>query len=151
MAHLDMSVTDDTALDDIAVDADALVRTSVDRWADAADGAREPCLVIDAQAVIAAVSPSACLLLGFTGPDVATGQCLYDGVLPLVDFTATALPIPVDEVGRIPPLQALTSRRLARGLMRVRVNGEVVTVDAVSTPLWEGDAVIGTLTFLCQV
>jgi PAS domain-containing protein len=150
MAHLEMSLSE-PAVDDAAPEQGTLVRTSVDRWSDAVDGAHEACLVIDAHAVISAASPAACGLLGFTGPGAAIGECLYDGVLPLVDFTATARPIPVDEVGRIPPLQPLTSRRLARGLIRLRIDGEVVTVDAVSTPLWERDQVIGTLTFLCQV
>ncbi len=49
---------------------------------------------------------------------------------------------------RIPPVLALTSGRLARGLMRTRAQqGEIVTMDAVSTPLREGDTVIGSLTF----
>lgn len=151
MAQIELSLSEPAADDLVVPVASTLVRTSVDRWADAADGATEACLIIDAQAVIAAVSPPACLLLGFSGPVAATGQCLYDGVLPLVDFTAAATPIPGEEVGRIPPLQALSSRRLARGLIRVRIGGEVVTVDAVSAPLWERDAVIGSLTFLCQV
>jgi len=150
MAHLEMSLSE-PAVDDIAPEAGTLVRTSVDRWSDAADGAHEACLVIDAAAVISAASPAACDLLGFPGPGSAIGACLFHGVLPLVDFTAMALPIPVEEVGRIPPLQPLVSRKLARGLIRLRINGEVVTVDAVSAPLWERDQVIGTLTFLCQV
>jgi hypothetical protein len=150
MAHLEMSLSE-PAVDDAAPEQGTLVRTSVDRWSDAADGAHEPCLVIDADAVVSAASSSACRLLGFSGPGAAIGARLFEGVLPLVDFTAMALPIPLDEVGRIPPLQPLISRKLARGLIRLRVDDEVVTVDAVSTPLWERDQVIGTLTFLCQV
>lgn len=150
MAHLEMSLSE-PAVQDAGPEQGTLERTSVDRWSDAADDAHEPCLVIDSRAVISAVSPAACQLLGFPGPRAAIGARLFDGVLPLVDFTAMALPIPLDEVGRIPPLQPLVSRKLARGLIRLRVDGEVVTVDAVSTPLWERDQVIGTLTFLCQV
>jgi hypothetical protein len=125
---------------------------SVDRWTFAVDGATEPCLVIDIGAVIAAVSAPACALLGFQLPDDAVGQCLFADVLPLVDFTAAAGALAEGEVARIPPVLALTSGRLARGLMRTRgAHGEIITMDALSTPLWEHDTVIGSLTFFCVV
>lgn len=124
---------------------------SVDRWTMAVDGATEPCLVIDSDAVIAAVSPSACALLGFSRPEAAVGKCLLEGVLPLLDFTSAGGALAEGEVRRIPPVQALSSGRLARGLMRTRAHGDIVTMDALSTPLSELGEVIGSLTFFCVV
>jgi PAS domain-containing protein len=130
---------------------DDLAATTVDRWADTVDRATEPCLVIDAKAVVAAASPAACRLLGFSGPQAAVGVCLHDGALPLIDFAAVANALPDTELAKIPPVQALLSHRLARGLLRVRLGTEVVTIDAVATPLLEGPDVVGSLTFFCTV
>jgi hypothetical protein len=124
---------------------------SVDRWTMAVDGATEPCLVIDSYSAIAAVSASASKMLGFDLPEAAVGQCLLAEVLPLVDFTSAGGTLAEGEVNRIPPVLALTSGRLARGLMRTRAHGEIITMDALSTPLWEHDTVIGSLTFFCPV
>ncbi len=107
--------------------------------------------MIDAKAVVAAASPAACRLLGFADRSAAVGVCLHDGVLPLIDFAATASPLPDTELAKIPPVQALLSQRLARGLLRVRLGGDVVTIDAVATPLLEGSHVVGSLTFFCTV
>lgn len=157
MAHLEMSLSDPflptaprSARDDTGFGVDG-PRNSVDRWADVVDGANEACLVIDSTGVIAAASVHACRLLGFGSQADALGQCLLDGVLPLLDFTSAAVPLPATEIDKVPPMQALTSERLARGLIRVRAGNEVRTVDAISTPLWEHDAVIGSLTFFCVV
>lgn len=125
--------------------------TTVDRWAGAADDANEACLVIDSSGVIAAASPSACDLLGFDSAQAVIGQCLYDGVLPLLDFTSSAAALIGGDVRKTPPILALTSGRLARGLLRVRSAGEIVTMDAVATPLCENGVVIGSLTFFCLV
>ena len=154
MAHLEMSLTEPFAIpasepaDDCS---DDLMPSTVDHWADAVDRATEPCIVIDAKAVIAAASPAASRLLGFADPAAAVGACLHDGVLPLIDFAATANPLPETELAKIPPVQALLSERLARGLLRVRLGGDVVTIDAVATPLLEGGHVVGSLTFFCTV
>jgi len=127
------------------------IAAAVLRWAEVTDGANEACLVVDASAFIAAASVSACALLGFANPEAAIGQCLYAGVLPLVDFTSAAAAVPDVELTKIPPLQALLSEHLARGLMRVRQGNDIITVDAVSTPLWEAHRVVGSLTFFCLV
>jgi hypothetical protein len=71
--------------------------------------------------------------------------------LPLVDFTAAASVLPDTEISKIPAVQALLSERLARGLVRVRVRDEIVTMDAVATPLFDGEETVGSLTFFCQV
>jgi hypothetical protein len=149
VAHFEMSVSDPYAPETFE---DPLIgRQAVARWAEVADGANEACLVVDVSAYIAAVSASACTLLGFANPEAAIGQCLYAGVLPLVDFTSAAAAVPDVELNKIPPVQALRSEHLARGLMRVRQGTDVITVDAVSTPLWEAHRVVGSLTFFCLV
>jgi PAS domain-containing protein len=125
--------------------------STVDRWAMAVEGANEPCVVIDGLGVITAASESACQLLGFRGPSAAVGLCVFSGVLPLVDFTAEGLPLPEGDLQRIPPVLAVTSGRLARGLMRVRTGVDVITMDAVSTPLFDERTVVGSLTFFCEV
>ena len=124
-----------------------LARTTVDHWADAVDAAHEPCLVVTEAAVIAAASVAACELLGFANQEEAVGKNLYDGVLPLVDFTAAAAALPESEIAKIPAVQALASARLARGLLRVRRDAEVLTIDAVATPLMEDGRVVGALSF----
>jgi PAS domain-containing protein len=154
VAHLEMSLTEPFAVptSELAyLSTDDLIPSMVDHWADAVDGATEPCIVIDAKAVVAAASPAACRLLGFADRSAAVGVCLHDGVLPLIDFAATASPLPDTELAKIPPVQALLSERLARGLLRVRLGRDVVTIDAVATPLLEGSHVVGSLTFFCTV
>ncbi|HEY9483786.1 MAG TPA: hypothetical protein VIR00_12570 [Micromonosporaceae bacterium] len=154
MAHLEMSLTEPFAIpaSELVDDrSDDLIPSNVDHWADAVDHATEPCIVIDAKAVVAAASPAACRLLGFADPSAAAGVCLHDGTLPLIDFAATAHPLPDTELAKIPPVQALLSERLARGLLRVRLGGDVVTIDAIATPLHEGGHVVGSLTFFCTV
>jgi PAS domain-containing protein len=126
--------------------------TSIDRWSAATRGAVEPCMVIDEFGAIAAVSPSACNLLGLTSPDDVIGEFLQSGdLLALVDFTPAPAALSDGDVEKIPPLLALSSGRLARGLMRVRSGAEVITLDAVATPLRERNHVNGSLTFFCLV
>jgi hypothetical protein len=134
----------------------ATTRTSdshpLQRWSLAVAEAYEPCLVVDRHARIIAVSMSACRLLGFAGPQAAIGLSLYDHALPLLDFTAEGQPLSEDDLPRIPPMIALTSRLLARGVLRVRTrDGHVVTMDAVATPLRHHEHVVGSLTFFCEV
>ena len=148
MAHLEMSLTEPLTYP--MSDGERACST-VDHWADAVDQANEPCLVIDSRAVIAAASPAASRLLGFDGPSSAAGLCLHDGVLPLIDFTAAANRLADTELAKIPPVQALLSERLARGLLRVRLGADIVTIDAVATPLWADGDVAGSLTFFCTV
>jgi hypothetical protein len=124
---------------------------AIDRWATAVDRANEPCVVIDSYANIAAVSASASQLLAFASPRAAIGACLYDHALPLLDFTSEGGNLSDDDIQRIPPIQALTSGLLARGVLRVRTGREVITMDAVSTPLLDGDVIVGSLTFFCVV
>ena len=129
--------------------------SSVDRWAATVWQALEPCLVIDVAFSIVAVSPSASELLGLGNGMDAVGQPLLggEGSLRLIDFTAGGGDLTEQEIEKIPPLLALTSERLARGLMRVQPSGEDshLTVDAIATPLLESDRVAASLTFFSAI
>lgn len=125
------------------------VASSLDRWAVAVADAAEPCLVIDVGATIVAVSPSCRELLGIG--QAAVGHNLLDGVLRLLDFSPEAGVLDEGEVGKIPPLLALSSGRLARGILRVRCPQGASTFDAIATPLVDGGVVAGSLTFFSQV
>jgi hypothetical protein len=127
---------------------------SVALWTPTVAAAAEPCLLIDAQMLIVAVSEECCRLLRLGTPDDATGRSLTDGVLRLVDFTQARSELTEAEIEKIPPRLALKSGRLARGLLRIVAEGgtdEVVTVDAIATPLLDGGSVAGSLTFFCEV
>jgi PAS domain-containing protein len=124
---------------------------AIDRWAMAVDGANEPCLVVDSLAVVAAVSGPACAMFGLRHPQAAIGRSLYSDLIPLLDFTGAGALLGEEELQRIPPVLALSSGRLARGLMRFRTTADVITMDAVSTPLRDGGTVVGSLTFFSVV
>ena len=120
----------------------------LDRWSAAVSDAEEHCLVLDTEAVIVAISVPFERLLGLDRP--AVGRDLLDGVLRLIDF-ADGGALNDGEIGKIPPLLALTSRRLARGLLRVQSADEACTLDAIATPLRDGEATAGSLTFFSRV
>jgi PAS domain-containing protein len=127
--------------------------TSIERWQSTVAGAAEPALIIDQAGTILAVSPSATTLLGLGRPAETVGQPLLGGVIRLIDFTAGGGDLDEPELERIPPLLAIRSGRLARGLMRVQtLDGTAhLTVDAIATPLVEGDEVVASLTFFSAV
>jgi hypothetical protein len=123
--------------------------SSLARWAVAAADAEELSLVIDDHEIIIAISASFEALLGLT--ESAIGRSMVGGVLQLVDF-ADGLELNEAEVVKTPPLLALASGRLARGLMRVRcANGGECTFDAIATPLLDDGAVSGSLTFFSLI
>jgi len=132
--------------------AEAEFVTNVERWTFTANAAMEPCLVINASTEILAVSPSCADLFGLGKPEDVIGKQL-SSALRLIDFTATAGELDGNDVEMIPPLLAIRSERLARGLLRVvPAPGEPpLTVDAVTTPLHDGDRVAGSLTFFSSV
>lgn len=124
------------------------------RWSNAVASALEPCLLIDLHTNIEAVSVSCCELLGLGTPAKAVGRPLLKGELRLLDFTAARAELPEQETEKIPPLLALSSGRLARGLLRVRstaAGGSDATVDAIATPVITNGVVAGSLTFFSQV
>ena len=148
MAHVELSLSG-AFVPQARTPAEAEFVTSVERWTSTVTSADEPCLVVDNNGVILAVSPSASELLGLGKPAEALGRRLGEA-LRLIDFTASAGQLDDPEADKIPPLLAVRSETLARGLMRVA--GEPpLTVDAIATPLKAGDRVAGSLTFLSPV
>jgi hypothetical protein len=76
---------------------------------------------------------------------------MVGSVMKLLDF-GDGFELNPAEVDKTPPLLALSSGRLARGLMRVRDAGDATrTLDAISTPLIEQGAITGSLTFFGEV
>jgi RNA 3'-terminal phosphate cyclase len=148
VAHVELSLSG-AFVPQARTPAEADFVSSVERWTSAVADAGEPCLVVDGNGLILAVSLSGSELLGLGKPAEAVGQRL-SAKLRLIDFTAGAGQLDEPEADKIPPLLAVRSESLARGLMRVA--GEPpLTVDAIATPLKAGDRVAGSLTFLSPV
>ncbi|BFU47938.1 hypothetical protein [Krasilnikovia sp. MM14-A1004] len=152
MAHVELSLSG-AFVPQARTPAEAEFVGGVDRWTSTVTAAAEPCLVIDVTSRILAISPSGSELLGLGAPADAVGQPLLGGALRLIDFTAGAGELAEPEVEKIPPLLAIRSQRLARGLMRVQptTDSAHLTVDAIATPLWQGGHVVASLTFLSAV
>ncbi|HWS32237.1 MAG TPA: hypothetical protein VN408_05775 [Actinoplanes sp.] len=150
MAHVELSLSG-AFVPQARTPSDAEFVTSVERWSMAVAAADEPCLVINVDGAIVAVSPSCSELLGLGKPADALGLGITS--LHLLDFTAGAGRLEEPEAENIPPLMALRSERLARGLIRVlpEEGGTPLTLDAISTPLMAGGRIGGTLTFLSPV
>jgi len=126
------------------------LQRSLSMWADTAAVANEPCIVIDRVGDVVAVSPGCGELFGID-VDAAAGHALAGDVLDLRDFSARQGILPDWEVKKIPPLLALSSRALARGLMRVWVGDAAETVDAISVPLVDAGVIVGSLTFFLPI
>lgn len=126
---------------------------SLGRWAAVVAAAPEPSLVLDADGVIVAASASCAELIGLNDLADTRGRQLRDAVVDLVDFTDSFDKLDRAEADKIPPLLAISSGRLARGLMRVACPDThvVSTMDAIATPLWEGTTVTGSLTFFARI
>jgi hypothetical protein len=154
VAHVELSLSG-AFVPQARTPAESEFVSGVDRWAATVWQAVEPCLVIDTAFRIVAVSPSASELLGLGKGLDAVGQPLLggEGSLRLIDFTAGGGDLTEQEIEKIPPLLALTSERLARGLMRVQPDGEDshLTVDAIATPLSESGRVAASLTFFSAI
>jgi PAS domain-containing protein len=154
VAHVELSLSG-AFVPQARTPAESEFVSSIDRWAATVWQAVEPCLVIDTAFRIVAVSPSASELLGLGKGLDAVGQPLLggDGSLRLIDFTAGGGDLTEQEIEKIPPLLALTSERLARGLMRVQPTGEEghLTVDAIASPLSESGRVAASLTFFSAI
>lgn len=126
------------------------LQRSLSMWADTASVANEPCIVIDRVADVVSASPG-CGELFMIDVEAAAGHALVGEVLDLRDFSARQGVLPDWEVKKIPPLLALSSRALARGLLRVWVGDAAATVDAISVPLVDGGVIVGSLTFFLPV
>ena len=152
MAHVELSLSGGF-VPQPQMPAETEFATGIDRWTATVSAALEPCMVVDFTHVILAVSRSCCELLGLGDPAGAVGRPLLGGVLRLIDFTAGRGELTETEMEKISPLLAITSKRLARGLIRVEPDGGDgdLTVDAISTPLWDADQVTASLTFFSPV
>jgi hypothetical protein len=142
--HVELSITDLGP-----VTPPPPVHDPLGHWVRAVSGAVEPCLVIDDRAVIIAMSQSCVAMFGLTKSPI--GASLREGPLRLIDFSADGSKLSDHEVGKVPPILAVTSGRLARGLIRVRCNGSVSTLDAIATPIGPAETVAGSLTFFSPV
>jgi hypothetical protein len=151
VAHVELSLSG-AFVPQARTPSEAEFVSNVERWAITAATAAEPCLVIDGASTILAISPSGSELFRLGKPADAVGQSLLGGVR-LIDFTAGGGELDEPEVEKIPPLLAIRSGRLARGLMRVQTDpGDPhITVDAIATPLVEADQVVASLTFFSAV
>ncbi|SCE76076.1 hypothetical protein GA0074696_0680 [Micromonospora purpureochromogenes] len=127
---------------------------NVGQWSAMVSHAEEPCLLIDADTRVVAISSAGCELLCLGAPEDVVGLPLLEGGLRLLDFTAARGELTEQETDKIPPLLALHSGRLARGLLRVQPAGEDApdaTVDAISTPVLTDGSVAGSLTFFSEI
>jgi PAS domain-containing protein len=120
------------------------------RWGTVVARAQDPCLLLDATGCVVEASPGCAALLSVRAAD-AVGRPLVDGVLHLLDFNLVSSGLPGWEIDKIPPLLAIRSGELARGLLRIKSGTGALTVDAISTPLREGGAVVGSLSFFAAV
>src|SRR4051812_18864387 len=108
-------------------------------WLLAVRTSAEACLLLDAEGRICAASSAAGKLVG--GVVEAIGAKFAD-LVSSVDFTSGAAP-DLEPERSMPPLRALATGGLARGLMRVRVSdGTLVTYDVVAVPLERQQAVL---------
>lgn len=123
------------------------------QWSGTVSRAAEPCLLIDGDTTVVAISASGCELLCLGAPEDVIGRPLLEGGLRLVDFTAQPSELSEQDSDKIPPLLALHSGRLARGLLRVQGPGDDAgtTVDAIATPVLTDGEVAGSLTFFSAV
>lgn len=162
MPHVELSLTEDASRrtsgrsarsEGAHVVSAARQRNSLERWSAATTGATEPSLVIDIDTCVMAISDSCATLIGVSDPASARGRPLRETIGRMLDFTGNPGELDSAEADKIPPLLAISSGSLARGLMRVvnPVDGEIRTVDVVATPLWDGTTVVGSLSFFCKV
>jgi hypothetical protein len=151
VAHVELSLSG-AFVPQARTPVEAEFLSSVERWTSTVMSATEPCLIINTDGAIAAVSPACSELLGLGKPVEAIGQSLT-AVISLIDFTAGGGALEDPEADKIPPLLAVRSGQLARGLIRVvpEPDRTPVTVDAISTPLLDGEQVLGSLTFFSAV
>ena len=97
-------------------------------------------LLVDARGRLVALSAAAGELLGLD-PVAVSGAMLLD-VVEVVDFTASAVPVPDPEV-HLAVLRAIVTGRLNRGLVRLRTVGAPRSYDVVGIPLSDSAGAVG--------
>ncbi|GAC1439441.1 MAG: hypothetical protein NVSMB55_00900 [Mycobacteriales bacterium] len=114
------------------LDLDAHGSGPIGLWHAAVTASAEPCLLLDREARVVAASAAVGAVLG-TSAASAAGARFVD-LVTAVDFTSGAAPDA--ELDRsVPPLRALATGGLARGLLRLRSAAGLVTYDVVAVPL----------------
>jgi PAS domain-containing protein len=126
------------------------LQRSLAMWAETASAANEPCVVIDSGGAVYAASPG-CGDLFEIDIEEAVGRPLAGEVLDLRDFSASQRGLADWEIKKTPPLLAISSEGLARGLLRVWVRDATKTVDSISVPLIDSGVIVGSLTFFVPV
>jgi len=114
-------------------------------WHAAVQASEEACVLLDEDARVVAASSSVGAVLGTTAA-AAVGAKFVD-LVTAVDFTSGAAP-DLELERSVPPLRALSTGGLARGLLRLRSAAGLVTYDVVAVPL-VGQA--GALAFFLAV
>jgi PAS domain-containing protein len=152
LVHIELSLSAGDAPPDLVPPLRVLAPPHVlGRWLEAVAHADDCCLVLDADGIVLGVSPACVELFGAASADEFLGRGLLDDVLDIVDFTAARERLGDAQLERLPPLLALSSESLARGLLRIRTSAGVRTLDAVSTPLRVKGELAGSLTFVHRV
>lgn len=117
----------------------------LDAWTARVREAAEAMLLVDAGGRLVAMSPAAGEVLGLD-PGTAVGAMLLD-LVEVVDFTAAAVPVPDPDI-QLPPLRAVVTGRLNRGLVRLRSGPVLRSYDVVGIPLASS---AGAVAFLAAV
>jgi PAS domain-containing protein len=153
MAHIELSLVPADAAPDALHRPLHVVGPAhhLDAWLETVSEAEEPCLLLDSGGVMLGVSPTCAALLGAGSPEDLLGRGLLEDVIDLIDFTAAQERLLDPQLERLPPLLALASGALARGLLRIRIGDLVRTLDAVSTPLRAHGQLVGSLTFFHRI
>jgi hypothetical protein len=114
-------------------------------WATAVRSSGECCLLLDSYSRVVAASPPALASLGLSPSSLGAR---FRDLIAAVDFTSGAAP-DLEQERTLPPLRALATGGLARGLVRVRTpEDDLVTYDVVAVPL-AGQS--GALAFFVRV
>lgn len=114
------------------LDLDAHGSGPIGVWHAAVTASAEACLLLDRDARVVAASAAVGAVLGTTS-DRAVGARFVD-LVTAVDFTSGAAP-DAELERSVPPLRALATGGLARGLLRLRSAAGLVTYDVVAVPL----------------
>lgn len=151
MAHIELSLEPIDIEPSGPLAARALDSGHISAWLEAVGQAEEPCLLLDAGGIVMGASPPCVRILGAESAEELVGRGLLEDVVDLVDFTAARERLLDAQLERIPPLLALASGALARGLLRLRTGDTISTLDAIATPLRIGGKLVGSLTFFHRI
>lgn len=118
-----------------------LLQGGIAAWSQRVTEAQETCLVLNERGRVVAMSAGTAMSLNLD-PAASMGRPLLD-LVTLVDFSQTGVPVEDPDV-QLPPLKALRTGTLARGLVRLRLaHGLLVTYDVVGVPLAGGQGALG--------